>query len=212
MMDLKRKFTYRDCGLIMLWALLAINAIGLVLAMIAQGTGNDALLSDIVVSGLATNAALLAVYFVYTLYRGIPLQESGLTGRFRWWVIPVALVLLPMLQYGMYGAMTLLDTWLRSMGYVSVNTIVHTDFGANGALGYVLYAVVTCLLTGFSEELVFRGAILSGLRSRFGTVGSVLVCGALFSLFHCSPDQTVFSTVFIPTDFNASRMAMLVCV
>lgn len=51
--------------------------------------------------------------------------------------------------------------------------------------------IVIGLLPAVFEELFFRETLLKGLRS-FGTVGGILLCGGLFSLYHQNPAQTIY--------------------
>lgn len=54
----------------------------------------------------------------------------------------------------------------------------------------LLAAVVTIsLLPAVSEEMMFRGLVLTGLRHRFGPVAAVAGAGALFALIHLNPWQ-----------------------
>ncbi len=46
--------------------------------------------------------------------------------------------------------------------------------------------VFVALLPGIFEELVFRGALLHGLRTRWGTWRGILVSAAIFGVFHVS--------------------------
>lgn len=59
---------------------------------------------------------------------------------------------------------------------------------------FVLTLVAVGILPGIMEELLFRGVILSGL-SRIKTVYAVLLNGALFSLFHTNPAQTIYQFI-----------------
>ena len=58
--------------------------------------------------------------------------------------------------------------------------------------GFIGVLFVIAVLPSILEELIFRGVLLNGLKTAFGTIGSVLVCGALFSLYHQNPAQTVY--------------------
>jgi sodium transport system permease protein len=55
---------------------------------------------------------------------------------------------------------------------------------------------LVAVLPAVAEEFVFRGVVLSGLRSRFGPALSVFGSAALFGGFHLSP-ETAFR--FLPT-------------
>ena len=57
--------------------------------------------------------------------------------------------------------------------------------------GFVGVLFVVALLPAVFEEILFRGVLLQGLES-FGKAGSVLLCGALFALYHQNPAQTVY--------------------
>lgn len=56
----------------------------------------------------------------------------------------------------------------------------------------LLWAVVAIsLFPAVSEEMVFRGLTLTGLRHRFGARAAVVGSGALFALFHLNPWQFI---------------------
>lgn len=55
--------------------------------------------------------------------------------------------------------------------------------------------LVIALLPACFEELLFRGAILQGAQNSMGSVRAILVVGFAFSLFHGSPEQTVYQFI-----------------
>lgn len=57
--------------------------------------------------------------------------------------------------------------------------------------GFIGVFLVVAVLPALLEETVFRGILLSGVKS-FGSVGAVLLCGGLFSLYHQNPAQTAY--------------------
>jgi sodium transport system permease protein len=65
---------------------------------------------------------------------------------------------------------------------------------------------LVALVPAVSEEFLFRGAILSGLRTRFGLVATVLLNGALFGVLHAP--QAVFR--FLPTAWLGVVLAFVV--
>ena len=52
-------------------------------------------------------------------------------------------------------------------------------------------SLVVAVLPALLEETIFRGVLLNGLKD-FGNVGAVLLCGAVFSLYHQNPAQTIY--------------------
>ena len=78
-----------------------------------------------------------------------------------------------------------------------------TDLGLNASspslpsntpLNVILTVISVCLLPAVFEEFLFRGLILKSL-SKTGLVFATLISGALFSIFHMSPAQTLYQFV-----------------
>ena len=78
-------------------------------------------------------------------------------------------------------------TWLEKFGYEDTPILLPSMDGA-GFIG-VLFTVA--VLPAIFEELLFRGLLLKGMKS-FGSVGAVLINGALFALYHQNPAQTMY--------------------
>ena len=58
-------------------------------------------------------------------------------------------------------------------------------FSNDGSLGQVLFLLfVAAVSPAICEEVLFRGAILSGLRPRLGNWPAIILVGSLFGLFH----------------------------
>ena len=55
--------------------------------------------------------------------------------------------------------------------------------------------VVACLLPCFAEEIVFRGTIAQSLEGHKNKLAALAISGALFSLFHANPAQTIHQFV-----------------
>ena len=67
-----------------------------------------------------------------------------------------------------------------------------TEIPLDGALDVVLCVIVTVIIAPVCEELVFRGALLTGLTKKFGAIPAILLSGLAFSLMHMNPEQTVY--------------------
>ncbi len=61
-------------------------------------------------------------------------------------------------------------------------------------INVILVIIFVCIVPAFFEEVAFRGIILKGLISG-GKIFAILVSGAVFSLFHMSPLQTVYQFI-----------------
>ena len=99
-------------------------------------------------------------------------------------------ILAIVLQIGLLS-LSELNAWflelLKVVGYESDAINVPSLDG----MGYFGVLFVIAVMPAFFEELFFRGILLKGLKG-FGEVFAVLVCGALFSLYHKNPAQTVY--------------------
>ncbi len=78
---------------------------------------------------------------------------------------------------------------LEKIGYKSAGTTLPNVEG-----WYLLPAIlVIALLPAIFEETVFRGIQVSAMRrAGWGTASTAFLSGALFSLFHCNPEQTIY--------------------
>lgn len=94
------------------------------------------------------------------------------------------------MQFGLLS-LSELNTWfltlLGEIGYVDVGISLPSMDG----FGFVGVLLVVGVLPALFEEIFFRGVLLSGLQA-FKTVWAVLLCGALFSLYHQNPAQTIY--------------------
>ncbi len=108
----------------------------------------------------------------------------------KWYYFLLALTL----QFGLLFSLNFLNGYfvkfLELFGYrPSMEDAVPTLTGWN-----LLPAIlVIALLPAVFEETLFRGVLFGSMeRSGWGTLSSVLISGALFSLFHGNPEQTIY--------------------
>lgn len=67
------------------------------------------------------------------------------------------------------------------VGSMTESTAQSTEF-----VGALIGLITTSVLAPIAEELVFRGVLLTRLKSRFGTKTAILISSALFGLTHLS--------------------------
>lgn len=72
--------------------------------------------------------------------------------------------------------------WLPLV-YVSLFLVMIVAIGLPPASA-VIYILVNTIFVGISEELMFRGILFSGLRSRLALWPSIWLCSAVFGLIH----------------------------
>ena len=61
---------------------------------------------------------------------------------------------------------------------------------------FIISIIFVCFLPALIEELFFRGLITAGLNSENKFL-SVIISGALFSIFHMAPNQTLYHLIFL---------------
>ena len=95
-----------------------------------------------------------------------------------------------LLQVGLFSLSFVNGLFLDFLGRFGYENSEITLPSLDGA-GVIGVLLVVGLLPAVFEETIFRGIVLRGLKS-FGAVGAVLICGALFSLYHENPAQTIY--------------------
>lgn len=80
-----------------------------------------------------------------------------------------------------------LNNWICklivAMGLPNPNVALNLDV--------VSMIILAAILPAFCEEVVFRGAIAGSIESNKNKLASLAIAGALFSIFHMNPAQTV---------------------
>lgn len=101
------------------------------------------------------------------------------------------LILIPLcfgMLYGLSVFVTLTMEFLKLFGYNPADTILPVS---ENIPQLILAITVAGICPAVCEELIFRGIILNGTE-KLGEVASIIIGGLLFSLFHQSPQQTVY--------------------
>ena len=127
------------------------------------------------------------VAFLYLRYRQIPVATAVKSQKCK----PKYFVIALLLQIGLFGLSelnALFLSWLEVFGYTDAGIVLPSVEG----FGFVGVLLVIGVFASVLEEIVFRGAVLNGLKNSFSTPVAVLLCGALFAIFHQNPAQTVY--------------------
>lgn len=133
---------------------------------------------------LVSQLGFLALTILYSKSEQTTVKELVKLPKARYFVIAIVL------QIGLLS-LSELNTWflelLKGIGYESEGVSVPSLDG----FGYIGVLFVVAVLPAIFEEIFFRGILLKGLK-QFGEVFAILLCGALFSLYHKNPAQTVY--------------------
>ena len=94
------------------------------------------------------------------------------------------------MMFGLSELNNIFVNFLESLGF----TLSEITLPQRSFLNVVLVVVFVCITPAFFEEIIFRGVILGGLKNG-GKIFAILVSGAVFSIFHMSPLQTVYQFI-----------------
>ena len=129
-------------------------------------------------------AAAAAVYIRRTRH---PFEELYQSAKPRYFVLAV------LMQFGLLFSLgelnTLFISFLEKLGYTSSASVLPPLEGG----WLVLTLLVVALLPAVFEETLFRGILARNMQGAgWGTAVTILLSGALFSLFHGRPEQTIY--------------------
>ena len=99
-------------------------------------------------------------------------------------------VLAIVLQFGMLSLANVNSWFLEFLKTLGLSAPVPKIPSLDG-FGFVGVLFVVALLPAIFEETLFRGNLLKGLKG-FPVWAAAMICGALFSIFHQNPAQTIY--------------------
>ena len=104
-------------------------------------------------------------------------------------IIATVLITFGML-FGISEVNNLFVQFLNGLGF----EIVEATLPKKSFLNVSSIIIFVCIIPAVFEEVAFRGIILKGLTNG-GKTFAILLSGALFSLFHMSPEQTFYQFI-----------------
>ena len=135
---------------------------------------------------LLPQIAFILVTYLFLHYQNMPIKQAVAMQKCKGKYFIIALLL----QIGLLSLSELNAWFLRFLGEFG-----YQDTGINlpsmDGFGFIGVLLCVAVLPAVMEETLFRGVLLSGLQA-FGKWGSILLCGALFALYHQNPAQTLY--------------------
>lgn len=186
-----REICLREAGMSYSVSAVLPVILSLFVVFIAQAAGEGYEQSQwyIYLSFLLPQICFAAAACVYFVRSKAPLRS--VFGGCQWQYFLIAIVL----QFGLLSLSELNGLFLEFLalfGYEQSAISLPDLTGWNLLPAMLVVAVLPAVL----EETVFRGIIAGNFRrSGWGTAATVLISGAMFSLFHTNPAQTVYQFV-----------------
>ncbi len=196
----KREF-YRndDSGKMFLICLLAPFVMALLFSMIAgkiaEGQGVEATeitssLAYTIIYSLCTCGLYFAIFFIYNKFAKVSFKAINLQFKMPWktYLILIAVGIISLFGINYFIGAT--DNFLSLIGFPvqeGLPLVNPTSFTL-----YLLAILLMAVIPAICEELLFRGVILQGLRSRFGDWASIALSALMFALMHGNLQQFVY--------------------
>jgi len=142
-------------------------------------------------SFLISPAAIAFTTVYATIKSKLNLARTCAYVKFRPRFLLITLLLFLGCLFGLSGVNTYFVGWLNELfGY----TPQTPNLPSSGFGNYLLCLLVVCIIPAVFEETLFRGIVLNGCK-RLGDTFACLITGAMFSLYHHSPQQTVYQFI-----------------
>lgn len=117
-----------------------------------------------------------------------PLKQVYRPAKIKYFLIAV------LLQYGLLSVSGLNEIFIAFLNEHGLASSSSISLPSLNGIGLILSILCIAVLPAVFEETVFRSLMLCSMK-KLGTVWCVMASGLLFSLFHCSPLQTVYQFI-----------------
>lgn len=191
-------YRHDDSGKVFLACLIIPLAISILISVIIAQIANQ---HDIEPTEITSNMWFLtgyailnfivyiSIYLIYNKVCKIEYKAVKLKLKMPWHTYLIIFAVGIISLFGIQYFIGAVDDFLELIGFnlqegTSINP---TNFGS-----FTLAVFVLALLPAIAEELIFRGIIFNGLRTKFNETGAILISAIMFSLMHSSFQQFVY--------------------
>lgn len=203
--DKRNFYNDKDSGMVFLFSLILPILLSLVFSLIANvivaagGYEDSSEVTNSIwftaVLSVVSAISYVVLYLVYNKINKIEYNAIKLKFKMKWHtyliVIAIGVIALFGIQYFIGGV----DDLLKLIGFPlqeaspdSPESLANPQsFGI-----FVLAVFITGLIPAITEELLFRGIILNGLRTRFNDYSAIFLSAFMFALMHQSLQQLVY--------------------
>lgn len=141
---------------------------------------------------LAAPVAMAIGCFATLKYKKQPIREvAPLKCHFKYYIIALLMIFGLLFSLSKLNALTL--KFLELLGYTPRENSSYLPSLKGGLIIPAL--IVIAVLPAIFEEFLFRGVLSRNVRESVGDIRAILITGFCFSLFHGSPEQTVYQFI-----------------
>lgn len=195
----RKNYNDSDSGKIFLICLIAPILLALLFSIIASSLAQSqevkvevitSNLSYIIPYTVCNFLLYIAIFFVYNKISKIEFSAIKPNFKMKWHTYLIVIAIGVVSLFGIQYFISAIDNLLEVVGYPlqqGLSVINPTSWGS-----YFLAILILAIMPAIGEELLFRGMILHGLRSRFNDVISVVLSALMFALMHTNLQQLVY--------------------
>lgn len=198
-MNDKRLF-YRndDSGKMFLICLIAPFLLSLLFSMFAsaiagsqeiEATQITSSLGYVVAYALCSALLYILIFVCYNKINKVSFKAINLDFKIPWKTYLLLIAIGIVSLFGINYFIGAVDNFLELIGYPLQTGIT---VNPTSVPMYLLSTLLMAIIPAICEELLFRGVILHGLRSRFSDWGAILLSALMFALMHGNIQQLVY--------------------
>ncbi len=190
-------YNLKDSGNVFLFALILPILVSLVFSMIANVIAGARGIEASVITdnmwfmtaySIVSILCYAGIYLVYNKIQKIDFKAINLKFNLKLHTYLIMIVVGVISLFGIQYFISIIDDLLISLGYNMASTSINpTSWGT-----FFLSVFVLAILPAIGEELIFRGIILNGLRTRFNDIASIFISAILFALMHQNLQQLIY--------------------
>lgn len=144
------------------------------------------------ISYLVAPVAIAAGCFATLKYKKQTVREvAPVKCHFKYYIIAVILIFGLLFSLSKLNGLTL--EFLKLLGYTAREDGAYLPSLKGGLIVPAL--LVIAVLPAIFEEFLFRGVLSRNIRESVGDIRAIFIVGFCFSLFHGSPEQTVYQFI-----------------
>ncbi len=188
-----------DSGKVFLISLLAPIVMAFLFSFVASqiARGMEVKVEDITESlgyylafSICTLILLVGIVLLYNKNKKISFSALNINFKIKWHTYLIIIALGVVSLFGIQYFIGAVDNLLDLIGFPlkgDISILNPTSWGK-----YILAIFAMALFPAIGEELVFRGVVFQGLRSRFNDISAIMLSSFMFAIMHQSLQQLIY--------------------